>query len=93
IRRRQSRRDVLRRRVTDPLDTSLYNRNGTYEYVNSGRSRSRTWTLAISPQQSWLWLGTQTHWQLAADHTDTRLSPVTLSPLAEAEDRTDSGML
>ncbi|MEE7546417.1 TonB-dependent receptor, partial [Xanthomonas sp. Kuri4-1] len=69
---RQSRRDVLRRRVTDPLDTSLYNRNGTYEYVNSGRSRSRTWTLAISPQQSWLWLGTQTHWQLAADHTDTR---------------------
>jgi hypothetical protein len=66
---RSTRRDVLRRKVGDPLDTTLYNRN-TYEYTNDGRSDAQTWTLSLGsvrPLEAW---GMQNSWQLSADYTD-----------------------
>lgn len=66
---RRTRRDVLRRKIGDPLDTALYNRN-TYEYTNDGRSDARTWTLSLGsrrPLEGW---GMLNSWQLSADHTD-----------------------
>ncbi len=66
---RRTRRDVLRRKVTDPLDSTLYNRN-TYEYTNDGRSDSQTWTLSMGSRRPLDGWGMRNSWQLSADYTD-----------------------
>lgn len=66
---RRTSRDVLRRRVTDPLDSTLYNRN-TYEYTNDGRSDSQTWTLSMGSRRPLDGWGMRNSWQVSADYTD-----------------------
>lgn len=68
---RKTRRDVLRRRITEPLDTTVYNRN-TYEYLNSGRSDAQTWTLSLGSQRPHEFRGMRNSWQLGADYTDVQ---------------------
>ncbi|WP_411851907.1 secretin and TonB N-terminal domain-containing protein [Stenotrophomonas sp. LGBM10] len=68
---RRSRRDVLRRRIGEPLDATLYNRN-TFEYTNDGRSDAGIATLTVASREPWTFLGTRNSWQLAADHTDVK---------------------
>jgi hypothetical protein len=66
---RSGRDEILRRRVrnTDPAFVS-----NVFEYTNTGRSRSDTYTLNFAPQAPWEWGPSRHHWFLAADWTDVR---------------------
>ncbi|WP_159094819.1 TonB-dependent receptor [Stenotrophomonas sp. ESTM1D_MKCIP4_1] len=70
---RRNRGDIVRKRITDSYDTTVY-KTALYEYANAGRSSSGTYTLSVSPQEPLTVWGTRSTAQLALDHTESRRS-------------------
>lgn len=68
---RESRREILRKQVTDPYDRDTYNLR-LYEYTNDGRSGSGIYTLSVAPVHAWEWGAATTTAQLAFDYADIR---------------------
>lgn len=63
-------RDEVRRQRVESGDAGDFYDSRVYEYTNNGTSRSRTWTLSVSPRNALAWGRSSTVLQFAADHTE-----------------------